>query len=195
MHELMSQREMQTTSASLLRNLKGAGQSAAWARFVRIYSPLVYEWACRMALQHQDALDLVQDVFVLLVQKMPQFSYDGEKGFRNWLWIVTRNKYLERKRRHSLPTEDGLPLEHLAEQERGDDGEADFRCHLLERVLPGMRDLFQPTTWRAFWEHVVEGRPAPEVAANLGLTVWGVYKAKARVLSRLHGELADLNVG
>jgi RNA polymerase sigma-70 factor (ECF subfamily) len=55
-----------------------------------------------------------------------------------------------------------------------------------------MRELFQPSTWQAFWEHVVEDRPAPEVAARLGVTVNAVFKAKARVLARLHRELADL---
>jgi RNA polymerase sigma-70 factor (ECF subfamily) len=55
-----------------------------------------------------------------------------------------------------------------------------------------MSRLFQPSTWQAFWEHVVEEQPAPEVAARLGITVNAVFKAKARVLARLHRELADL---
>ena len=38
---------------------------------------------------------------------------------------------------------------------------------------------------QAFWEHVVEERPAPEVAARLGVTVNAVFKAKARVPNAL----------
>jgi RNA polymerase sigma-70 factor (ECF subfamily) len=38
----------------------------------------------------------------------------------------------------------------------------------------------------------VDGRPAAEVADELGVSVAAVYKAKLRVLAHLHAELADL---
>jgi RNA polymerase sigma-70 factor (ECF subfamily) len=183
---------MDTTSASLLVSLKQAGSPAAWSRFVRTYSPMLYTWACRIGLQDADALDLVQDVFTTLLEKLPEFSYDADRGFREWLWVVTRNKYLERARRRSLPidrsvTPDGVPGRAATSPE-----EDDFRRHLLGQLVPALKDQFQPTTWKAFWESVVEGRPAAEVAAELGLSIDAVYKAKARVVARLHGDLADL---
>jgi RNA polymerase sigma-70 factor, ECF subfamily len=52
-----------------------------------------------------------------------------------------------------------------------------------------MKTDFQEATWRACWENVVEGRPADEVACELGITVNAVYLAKSRVLRRLHQEL------
>jgi hypothetical protein len=39
--------------------------------------------------------DLVQDVFLVLVEKLPQFDYDPSKRFRGWLWTVIRNKLRE----------------------------------------------------------------------------------------------------
>ena len=62
----------------------------------------------------------------------------------------------------------------------------------LFELVPAMQDCFRPATWQAFWEHVVEEKPAAQVAAELGLSVAAVYKAKLRVLNRLHQELADL---
>jgi RNA polymerase sigma-70 factor, ECF subfamily len=184
---------MQTTSPSLLGHLRHADDPTAWGRFVRIYSPLLYTWAGHMGLQHADALDLVQEVFTTLVQKLPEFTYDGDKGFRNWLFCVTRNKFLERARRRTLPIDPVAQPDAVAAPPSQDTvAEADFRRHLLRQILPSMRELFQPSTWQAFWEHVVEERPAPEVAARLGVTVNAVFKAKARVLTRLHQELADL---
>src|ERR1700722_16676453 len=94
---------MQTTSATLLEHLKRTDDPRAWERFVRLYSPLLYAWAARMGLQHADALDLVQEVFTTLVQKLPEFTYDSDRGFRNWLFIVTRNKYLDKAQRLPLP--------------------------------------------------------------------------------------------
>jgi RNA polymerase sigma-70 factor (ECF subfamily) len=55
-----------------------------------------------------------------------------------------------------------------------------------------MQSDFQPATWRACWEHVAEGRPAAEVAAELGMTEGAVYVARCRVLRRLRSELEGL---
>jgi DNA-directed RNA polymerase specialized sigma24 family protein len=54
-----------------------------------------------------------------------------------------------------------------------------------------MRTNFEPTTWRACWERVVAGRPAAEVAAELGISVAVVHSATYRVIRRLRSELAD----
>jgi RNA polymerase sigma-70 factor (ECF subfamily) len=185
---------MQTTSASLLMRLQLPDQPEAWTQFVRLYSPMLYTWARHMGLQQADAADLVQDVFTTLVQKLPTFSYDNHKRFRGWLWTVTRNKWREKQRRHALPLDHQQPLEALAAGEEDSLEEVEFREHLLARLVPALKDRFQPATWQAFWEHVVQDRPAAEVAARLGVSVAAVYKAKLRVLHRLHQDLADLIV-
>lgn len=182
---------MQTTSASLLEHIKQA-DSRAWTRFVRLYSPLLYSWGCRMGLQHADALDLVQEVFASLVQKLPEFTYDQDKRFRSWLFRVTRNKYLEKTRRLRLPVDGGVRPDDVPDYPEPTVDEADFHRYLMGTILPTMREQFQPSTWQAFWEHVVEMAPAPEVATRLGVTVNAVFKAKARVLARLHREFADV---
>jgi RNA polymerase sigma-70 factor (ECF subfamily) len=55
-----------------------------------------------------------------------------------------------------------------------------------------MEGEFQPTTWKAFWQAVPLGRPAAEVAAELGISENAVYLAKGRVLRRLRQELNGL---
>jgi RNA polymerase sigma-70 factor (ECF subfamily) len=70
--------------------------------------------------------------------------------------------------------------------------EEEYRQHLVGRALQLMQADFQPTTWKACWELVVAGKPAPRVAAELGITTGAVYAAKFRVLSRLREELRDL---
>ena len=70
--------------------------------------------------------------------------------------------------------------------------EADYHKYLSIHALKVMQAEFQPTTWKACWEHVVVGRPAAEVAAELGITVNAVYLAKSHVLRRLRQEMAGL---
>jgi RNA polymerase sigma-70 factor (ECF subfamily) len=55
-----------------------------------------------------------------------------------------------------------------------------------------MQAEFSAATWKACWECVVEGRPAAEVAAELGISENAVYLARCRVLRRLRRELDGL---
>ena len=88
---------MNSTSASLLQRLHQPEAAEAWARFVKLYTPLLFFWARRLARLDADAADLVQDVFAILVQKLPDFQYDQGKGFRNWLRTVLLSKVAPRR--------------------------------------------------------------------------------------------------
>src|SRR5947209_16257345 len=76
---------MHTTPVSLLQRLRKPGEEQAWQRFTELYTPLLYYWTRHLGLQAQDAADLVQEVFTVLVEKLPEFAYDRNKSFRNWL--------------------------------------------------------------------------------------------------------------
>jgi RNA polymerase sigma-70 factor (ECF subfamily) len=183
------------TPATLLERLRRPADEAAWARFVELYTPLLYAWSRRLGLQPQDAADLVQEVFIVLVAKLPAFRYDPHKSFRAWLRTVLLNKYRNRQRLHPevlLPA-GAVPLPDPAGPETADAfGEAEYRQRLVGRALELMRAEFQPATWKACWEFVGAGRPAAEVARELGITANAVYIAKSRVLRRLREELSGL---
>lgn len=182
---------MHTTPPSLLEQLRRPGDQLAWQRFVDLYTPLLFYWARRVGLQDSDAADLVQEVFALLVRELPKFTYDQNKGFRNWLRTVLLNKWREIGRRHALPTASAVP-ERAVPDEIAALAEEEFRRHLAVRALELMKDEFRPATWKACWEYIVVGRPAAEVAAELGMSVNAVYLAAGRVLRRLRQELAGL---
>ncbi len=185
---------MDTTQVSLLDRLRQPGDAEAWARFVHLYTPLLFRWAARAGLRDHDAADLVQDVLTLLVQKLPEFTYDPAKSFRGWLRAVTLNKWRERCRRAVLPVEKGGRALASVPAPAEDDPfwEAEYRQHLVGQALRLMQAEFQPATWQACWLHVVDGKSAAEVAAALGMTPGAVRAAKFRVLSRLRRELAGL---
>jgi RNA polymerase sigma-70 factor (ECF subfamily) len=185
---------MNTTSPSLLERLRRPEETEAWPRFVHLYTPLLFYWARRTGLTQDDAADLVQEVLVVLVQKLPEFEYDPGKSFRAWLRTITLNKWRERGRRKGLSpaTPDDPGLSALpAPAEDGFD-EAEYRKQLVRRALEIMQAEFEPTTWKACWEYVVADRPAAQVAADLGVSVGVVYGAKYRVLRRLREELRGL---
>ncbi len=148
------------TPPSLLLRLGQPGHSEAWPRFVRLYTPVLLAWARRLGLDGEDAADLVQDVFVRLLQVMPSFTYDPSRRFRGWLWTVFLNQHRARLRSRSpievrlLPDADAAGPDEVA-----DWVEQEYRRHVVSQAVRLMRGDFAETTWRACWELVVEGRP------------------------------------
>jgi RNA polymerase sigma-70 factor (ECF subfamily) len=189
---------MTRTPASLLERLRHPLDGEAWDRFVSLYTPLIYAWGRHVGLQDQDAADLVQEVFVTLVQVLPNFTSEPHKGFRRWLRTVTLNTWRDRRRRRSdrpLPGDEAALAAAAAPDGMDAFWESECRQQVANRALQLMQADFRPATWRAFWEQVVVGRPAKEVAAELGLSPGAAYAATFRVLDRLRQALAGMLEG
>jgi RNA polymerase sigma-70 factor (ECF subfamily) len=182
------------TPVSLLERLRQPADQAAWGQFVDLYTPLLFSWARRADLSETDAADLVQDVFAILVRKLPEFVYDPDKSFREWLRKVTLNKWRENLRRTSRARAlTKAEIDHLADADPVDGfWDREYQQLLVTRARQLAKDQFEPATWQAFWRVVVEGEPAERVAHDLGLSVAAVYAAKYRVLVRLRKGLRGL---
>lgn len=185
---------MDATPASLLERVRRPGSEPAWTEFVDLYTPVLYAWARRLGLAAADAADLVQDVFTLLVQKLPEFAYDRNKSFRGWLKTILLNKWRDRRRREAVGphTVAGDHLNEVPDESIDSFGELEYRQVLVARAMRLMQTDFQPATWKACWELAVAGRPAEEIAMELRITVNAVYVAKSKVLRRLRQELRGL---
>jgi RNA polymerase sigma-70 factor (ECF subfamily) len=179
------------TSPSLLKRLGNADDREAWERFVELYSPVLYGWARRSGLTDQDACDVVQDVFLLLFEKLPEFTYDPQKGrFRGWLRTVASNKLRQRARRkqETLVGENEALLEQVDGDGVSGSWDEEFRADLIRQAMLVMQRDFETSTWKACWETAFRGRNAAEVADALGMSVGAVYVARSRVLRRLREE-------
>src|SRR5580704_3936941 len=93
---------MEPTPVSLLERLRRPDDREAWGQLVDLYAPLVHVWARRAGLQDADALDMVQETFLHLRSKLPDFRYDPTRQFRNWLRTVALNCW-RAQRRKRLP--------------------------------------------------------------------------------------------
>lgn len=185
-----------TTSPTLIDRLSRGKDAGAWGRFVELYTPLLLAWCRRVGLSDADAADLTQTVFVTLYEKLPEFRYDPTRSFRAWLKTVLMNAWRNQTRQRSSAKEnrlDALDPDQLPETDpRLGLEEAEYRTQLVRRALVLMQANFEPATWKACWEFVVEGRTAAEVARELGLSENAVYLAKSRVLRYLRRELQGL---
>lgn len=185
---------MHSTPQSLLERLRAHPDNSAWNRFVELYTPVLLRWASHLGLHGNDAADLVQDIFVVLVQKMPEFDYDPARSFRAWLKTVTRNVWKERCRKEARARADALSIEQdfPVPDPAEEFWDREYREWLVRRAFERLRPDFEDTTWRACLMTVLEEKTVATVALALGLSEASVYAARSRVLRRLRAELRGL---
>lgn len=196
-----------STSPSLLQSAKD-GNRESWQRLAQIYGPVVYGWARRCGCQAADAADVMQETLTAMTTAMTGFDHQRDGAtFRGWLWTITRNKLRDRRRRGEGAggiggTEANLQLQQVADSRdptasidasiEADQPPSELAADLSSvrsRALQLIREKFDPRSWQMFWETEALGRPPAEVAQDMGVSKWAVYKARARVLSRLRHEL------
>ena len=192
---------MATTSLSLLARLRQDPAPHDWQRLDDLYRPLILRWLARLPGLQDEAADLAQEVMLVVVREVGEFERRREGSFRAWLRMVTVNRvrayWRERARRPKVglpggPAEDFLarladPAGDLAAQ-----WDRDHDRQVFDRLLEVVRPDFTAATWDAFRWFAIDGRPAAQVATELGVTENAVLLAKARVLRRLREEAGEL---
>jgi RNA polymerase sigma-70 factor (ECF subfamily) len=192
-----------STRVSILMALRNdPGDQSAWSAFVDRYGPQIHAWCLRWKLQEADAQDVTQMVLVKLVRQLPDFAYDPSRSFRGWLRTLTAHSWSD----------------FLGDQARGTRGSADaniaemlntvqarvdlvrrledaFDQELLELAKEEVSRRVEPHTWEAFRLTAIEGVAAAEVAAQLGIRVATVYRARHVVQTMLRETLAALESG
>src|SRR5262249_36163237 len=98
---------MERTPASLLERLRGSADPGAWARFVELYTPLLFSWTRRLGRQEAEGADLARGVRPPLLHRLRGLEYDRRKRFRGWLWAVLRNHWATRKRAEKITARGG----------------------------------------------------------------------------------------
>jgi RNA polymerase sigma-70 factor (ECF subfamily) len=183
-----------STHVSLLQALgEEVGREHAWDLFLLHYRELIHGWCRRGGLDPHAAEDLTQEILIRLLEALPRHRHDPDRGrFRSWLRTVVRHALADRGRRHKRRPEAGgvggsTALERLADLPgpaavgRNSAAEGCTTAAGRAGVLDRVRARVEPTNWEAFRQRMVEGRPAAEVAAELGITVGAVYKAAERI--------------
>jgi RNA polymerase sigma-70 factor, ECF subfamily len=189
------------TPVSLLDRLKVAKPDAAeWRRLQDIYQPLIRAWLARVPALCDEAHDLTQEVFLVVIRELPRFERLREGSFRTWLRRVTVNRVRTfsrgRGRQPATGQADGAegflsqledPASNLAKEWDRQHDE-----HVFQKVLSCIESDVSPSTWEAFRRSAVEGQSTAQVAAALGISENAVLIAKFRVLKRLRAEAAGL---
>lgn len=192
-----------STHLSLLLSVRDPENSHAWTDFVSRYRGSIVSLSKRLfGIQDAIADDIAQGVLLKLVKEMQRFEYNPNKSFSGWLKTVTKNSVLDyfrkENRRFDIAKGDlqnDELLRTVAARNSAEDLAAALSRELQQDLVREAEQLVQNRvdgqTWKAYHARSKE-TPARDIAAELGMKVAAVHKAKSRVLQMIREEIAGL---
>jgi len=191
-HEYPMRQEHAKIDEALLERAR-AGNRQAHEALYRAYARTVFTLAYRMLGSRSAAEDVVQDSFVEVIRKAPEFRGDGD--IRGWIKRIAVNKclsqlrspWIQRRVVDSWPEARSGTVVELAsaESQRGDDQARRLgRQQEVERGLAAIT----PTARAVVWLHDVEGYTHEEIGRLMGRST-SFSKSQ---LSRAYRELREI---
>ena len=207
------------TPQTLLRKIAeyaNGDDASEWARFVELYEPVIRIYITQFGdVGTADADDIVQDIFIRLVNVLRKGEYKREKGrFRNYLAAMVRRLLIDRHRREmargviTLKIRSDLFYNVVARHQTAIDMNdlpsthpdpaaiVDMRLRFarhqaaVEHVLS--RTMLEERTVAAYREYALESRPAAEVAERHDMTINNLRQLKHRLDRMIAAVEADL---
>jgi RNA polymerase sigma-70 factor (ECF subfamily) len=196
----------QSTDHSLVERLR-TGDTDALEALMGRYAPRVYRLAHGITRSEPDAEEVVQDVFLSVFRKIE--SFEGRSGFGTWIYRVTANAALIKRRgkraQVEVYLEDWLPTFQEDGHREGDrtmllcdwseSPETEVLTRetqaLVRRAIGELPDPYQVVVLL----RDMEGLPNEEIAEILGETVASVKSRLHRARMALRERLTQLLAG
>lgn len=148
---------------SLLARRFLSGDKAAFDAIYRRYFDKVYAVARGILLDHDDALDSVQETFALVLRNLPRFSERSKLG--TWIFRIAVNTAIQQSRRlkhrkRQVPLTEALDKPAAQEEDRKDEQEA------VARALSVLSSSDRAVLSLFYWEDMA----LTDIADSLGCT-------------------------
>jgi RNA polymerase sigma-70 factor (ECF subfamily) len=172
-----------------------AGDELACTALVETHQRMVYQLALHLLGEHNEALDLSQEVFLRVFRTLHAFR--GHASLRTWIYRIVINQarnrqrwWRRRKQREQVSLDDNVRrFREVPDPDRGDDPEATVeRKEVAEFVWRALDRLpFDQRTAIVLRE--IDGLSYDEIAYSLGVAVGTVKSRLARARHQLREEL------
>lgn len=114
------------------------GNKKAWLNLLKRYEQAVFNYAIRMTGNRDDAMDLMQEVFVSVFRNLT--NYRGEGAFKGWLFKIAHYRCIEFYRRkkpmQGLDDTPEIECEQTTPEQRFADGQRDGKLAQAMQKLP-----------------------------------------------------------
>jgi len=179
--------------ATLVQRVRG-GNSSAFEELARRVRDRVRRWA-RRVVDEDDAEDVAQIVLVRMHERLAEF--EGRSRFGSWLYRMTRNVALERRRletrRSALLARELASADEIAQEPI--EGEAADSARVRGLVATYF-DALSPRQREVFELVELRGVPTSEVAGQLGIEASTVrvllLRARRTIRARILAQHPDL---
>jgi RNA polymerase sigma factor (sigma-70 family) len=196
------------TKQSLLSRLRDWQDQAGWQQFFESYWRVIYNVARNAGLSDVEAQDVVQNTFVYLARRMPNFKYNRQRGsFKSWLRVVTRSRihvYVRTEKIGEKDIREPLPDE-TADDFKTDQALIDTAADALDEVwqreweenlfntaLRHLRSRVSSQQLLMFRMATLNQLPLTQVAKKLRVSLPQVYLARHRVGKLFKAEVLRL---
>jgi RNA polymerase sigma factor (sigma-70 family) len=191
------------TRSSLLLRLKNWDDEKSWQEFDGMYRRLVYGFARRSGLSHEESEEVTNDVFVRIAKTIQEFESNPERGsFRGWLMTLARwrvnDKFRGRPKdgqaRHGAPSDDRTStIDRIPDpRDESEHWDKEWQERLLETALERMARRAQAKHFQVFELHFRQHWPVLRISRALGINPAAVYLINHRLTKQLTAEIAEL---
>lgn len=185
-----------STTTALLEGLHDHANVAAWEEFDARYRPIILAYARRLGLSADEAADVTQETLFNFIREYRAGKYDRRRGrLRSWIIGIVKYRVADQYRAKAKRREkrgDSAIVNLPSDDELSAIWESERRAELLRRALNRLRETSRTSdrSFQAFELFAMRGRPAADVAVELGMTTQDVYVIKNRMADRLR-EILD----
>lgn len=162
------------------------GKKSAWITLVKRYEKNLYNYTLRMVGDPDDAMDLMQDVFVAVFRNLATFR--GDSPFKGWMFKIAHYRCIEFYRR-KRPTQSLDDVPEQAENSSDDcpeyhavSGQRSDALHQAVQCLPFNQKVVVELK---FFQHCT----FDEIAVQLGISVNTVKSRLYSALDKLKDKL------
>lgn len=171
----------QDSDVVLLEQIR-AGHDEAWDRLISRYQRLVYSVAVRSGLAPEDAVDVTQSTFLVLLESSE--SLRSDERLAGWLITVARRQSwrLRQQRRHEV----------LAAQVDADEEVDDLDWDQLASLHGALHQLGSPCRELISALYFEADEPTyAQIARRFGRSIGGIGPLRGRCLARLRTLMKD----
>lgn len=155
------------------------GKKSAWVTLVKRHEKHLYNYALRMVSNRDDALDLMQDVFMAIFRNLSSFR--GDSPFKGWMFKIAHYRCIEfYRRKKPMQSLDDTPEQeeedqHACPEMHLSQGRQNVEIQKALQYLPVNQKLVVELK---FFQHAT----FDDIAHQLGISV---NTAKSRLYSAL----------
>jgi len=202
-----SDKQTMKTRVTLLDKLQsgeqGPDHDAAWQRFHDLYVPLIRYWLGKWNIPRKDLDDLCQEVMIILVRRLPEWTYDPAKGrFRGYVKTIVSRKamrYFEQQKNKpggigGTDHQDILASEQDHKTQDLDEVyERAWQRRAFELACEHVQLEVGDKQWFVFEQAILCQRPAEEVAKEASMKRGNVYVICTRIRTKLREYVSTLD--